>query len=135
MKVKRVLLIEDDEITTFLNQTIISSTGVSEDLVSAANGQEGLEYLLSLPAVDEFPNLILMDLNMPVLNGFGFLEEYQKLEFSKSASTKIVVLSTSTHDNDLRQIKELGVTTFLEKPLTTDAFLEVVKNLSAANPS
>ncbi|WP_205502104.1 response regulator [Rufibacter psychrotolerans] len=128
-KIKSILLIEDDEITNFLNQTVIEETGIAEQIFVALNGLEGLAYLQNLQCPEDFPALILLDINMPVLDGFSFLEEYKKLPMAKQAVTKIVVLSTSSNDSDLNQMRSLGITTSLVKPLNERDFKKVVADL------
>ncbi|WP_207434948.1 response regulator [Sabulibacter ruber] len=128
-KIKSILLIEDDEITNFLNQTVIEETGIAEHISVALNGLEGLAYLQKLTSAEDYPELILLDINMPVLDGFSFLEEYKKLPLSKEASTKIVVLSTSSNSSDMNQMRSLGITTSLIKPLNEFDFKKVVAEL------
>nr|WP_242693343.1 response regulator [Sabulibacter ruber] len=122
-------MIEDDEITNFLNQTVIEETGIAEHISVALNGLEGLAYLQKLTSAEDYPELILLDINMPVLDGFSFLEEYKKLPLSKEASTKIVVLSTSSNSSDMNQMRSLGITTSLIKPLNEFDFKKVVAEL------
>ncbi|MBC3538704.1 response regulator [Rufibacter sediminis] len=128
-KIKSILLIEDDEITNFLNQTVIEETGVAEEIIVALNGLEGLSYLQRLQSPDDFPSLILLDINMPVLDGFSFLEEYYRLPLVEDTSTKIVVLSTSSNSSDMNQMRSLGITTCLQKPLNEKDFRKVVAEL------
>ncbi|WP_210465452.1 MULTISPECIES: response regulator [Rufibacter] len=128
-RIKSILLIEDDEITNFLNQTVIEETGVAEEIIVALNGLEGLSYLQSLNNPADFPSLILLDINMPVLDGFSFLEEYRRLPLVEKSSTKIVVLSTSSNVSDMNQMRSLGITTCLQKPLNEADFRKVVAEL------
>ncbi|WP_181306846.1 response regulator [Rufibacter sp. XAAS-G3-1] len=128
-RIKSILLIEDDEITNFLNQTVIEETGMAEEIIVALNGMEGLSYLQKLKSPAEFPPLILLDINMPILDGFSFLEEYYKLPQVKDASTKIVVLSTSSNASDMNQMRSLGISTCLLKPLSESDFRKVVAEL------
>ncbi|WP_190300349.1 response regulator [Rufibacter hautae] len=123
------MLIEDDEITNFLNQTVIEETGVAEEIIVALNGLEGLSYLQSLKNPADFPSLILLDINMPVLDGFSFMEEYHRLPLVEESSTKIVVLSTSSNASDMNQMRSLGITTCLQKPLNEADFRKVVAEL------
>ncbi|WP_071885524.1 response regulator [Rufibacter tibetensis] len=128
-RIKSILLIEDDEITNFLNQTVIEETGIADEVIVALNGQEGLTYLQSIKCPEEFPTLILLDINMPVLDGFSFVEEYNRLPLVKETSTKIVVLSTSSNSTDMNQMRSLGITTCLLKPLSETDFRKVVAEL------
>jgi CheY-like chemotaxis protein len=128
-KIKSILLIEDDEITNFLNQTVIEETGIAEEIVTALNGLEGLNYLQNLTSPEQYPGLILLDINMPVMDGFTFLEEYNQLPIAQEANTTIVVLSTSSNASDMNQIKSLGIKTCLVKPLNDKDFRRVVAAL------
>ncbi|MFB9862297.1 response regulator [Rufibacter immobilis] len=128
-KIKSILLIEDDEITNFLNQTVIEETDLAEEIITALNGYEGLKYLQSLTSAEEFPSLILLDINMPVLDGFSFMDEYKKLPLAQEAATKIVVLSTSSNATDVGQMRYLGISTCLLKPLNSQDFQKVVESL------
>ncbi|GGK78087.1 response regulator [Rufibacter glacialis] len=128
-KLKSILLIEDDEITNFLNQTVIEETGIAEEVIVALNGMEGLSYLQGLQSPEAFPSLILLDINMPVLDGFSFIEEYKRLPLVEETSTKIVVLSTSGNASDINQMRSLGITTSLLKPLKESDFRKVVAEL------
>ncbi|WP_076606638.1 response regulator [Rufibacter radiotolerans] len=128
-KIKSILLIEDDEITNFLNQTVIEETGLVDQIIVASNGMEGLAYLQSLSGPEAYPSLILLDINMPVLDGFSFLEEFNKLSVAKEAATRVVVLSTSTNASDINQMQALGIQRHLAKPLSEQDFREVVNEL------
>ena len=128
-RIKSILLIDDDEITNFLNQTVIEEMGITDQVIVAFNGQEGLTYLQSLKCPEEFPTLILLDINMPVLDGFSFVKEYRRLPKVNEASTKIVVLSTSSSFADMNQMRSLGITTCLIKPLNEPDFRKVVAEL------
>jgi len=128
-RLQKILLIEDDEITNFLNKTIIESTGLVDDLVFASNGQEALDFLATVEHNQDYPNLILLDINMPVLDGFGFLEAFKKLPKNGKPPIEVVVLSTSSHPQDLGNMQSYGITTCLEKPLTEAAFMEVLAGI------
>ncbi|GAB2540545.1 response regulator [Rufibacter soli] len=128
-RIKSILLIEDDEITNFLNQTVIEETGLVDQIIVAANGLEGLAYLQGLTGPEAYPNLILLDINMPVLDGFSFLEEFNKLPMAQEITTKVVVLSTSSNASDLDQMQALGIKRHLTKPLSEQDFREVIKEL------
>jgi CheY-like chemotaxis protein len=125
-----VLLVDDDPTTNFLNKLLLTRMGVAEQVLVAENGEQALRTLdktctSSVNAV--CPRLILLDMNMPVLNGLAFLEAYVQMPLAHQQSIVIVMLTTSLHPLDLARAQELPIAGFLNKPLTQ----EKVKNLLA----
>lgn len=118
-KIRSVLLIDDDSISNFLHQKVIEKTAVVENFFLAANGVEGLRILRTLPK-DQYPDIILLDIQMPVMDGFDFMENYLNDEALSSSGTRVVVLSTSSNHQDIDRMKNYGIDTYLEKPLKTE---------------
>jgi CheY-like chemotaxis protein len=116
-----ILLVEDDSITNFLNTLIIQKLQITKTIVVKENGLEALEYLRENPC----PDLILLDLNMPIMNGFEFLEVFQKEEFLNKQKTKVVILSSSENPHDKVIIDSYGLFV-LHKPLTQEKMLNTV---------
>lgn len=85
-KLERIMLIDDDADTNYYNEIILNNIGAAEDVIVFQNGNEALEYLKKGNKVD----LILLDINMPILNGWQFLERYEELE--KELFVKIIRL-------------------------------------------
>lgn len=121
-----ILLVDDDSINNFINIKILRKIGASEKVKTALNGQEALEYIKEFCQATELccPDLIFLDINMPVMNGFEFLEAYRHLKLGNKCKVKIVVLTTSTNPSDLDRIRDLGITDFLSKPLTEEKVLK-----------
>src|SRR5215212_10175209 len=97
-KLNCVLLIDDDEPTNFFNQIIIENTGCAEEIKTAQSGQEALEYLTNISGSDKSfpcPDLIFLDINMPAMNGWEFLEKYRTLDGHLKGKVMIVMLTTS----------------------------------------
>lgn len=69
-KLTSTLLVDDDETTNFVNEMLLKDMGVTEQILTAHNGQEALELILERCENNECPSLILLDINMPVMNGF-----------------------------------------------------------------
>jgi len=122
-KLTCTLLVDDDATTNFLNRKLLEKLAVTDTLLVAQNGQQALDLLAvhCQGASPTCPALILLDVNMPVLDGFGFLEAYHELPLlAQPESIIIVMLTTSLHPHDVRRAQELHATGFLDKPLTRD---------------
>jgi CheY-like chemotaxis protein len=131
-KVKCILLIDDDETTNFINELMISEMDITDQILQAQNGKEGIDLLLSQVENKQcLPEVILLDINMPVMDGFEFLEEYQKLDIPGKSSVVIVMLTTSLHPTDMERTKNAGITDYINKPLKENSIKQILeKHLS-----
>ncbi|MGI4874307.1 MAG: response regulator [Janthinobacterium lividum] len=120
----RILLVDDDETTNFLNQRVLRRLEVAPQLVAGGNGAEALDYLTSLAKAseDSSPTLILLDLQMPVLDGWTFLEAYRRLPFAQRQAPVAIVVLTVTEPSvaDLERLQHLPIAAVLYKPLTQE---------------
>jgi len=121
--ISRILLIDDDPITVKLNRIIIQHYKLAEEVLFRFNGSEGLAYFDELLArtdpYREKPDLILLDLNMPVMNGWDFLEVYSQQYRHRFPDTRIIILSSSVDPADYERSRQFpAVMAYLAKPLT-----------------
>jgi len=121
---KKILLVDDDETNHFLTQRILKRIEIEAEVLLAKHGLEALEIVKEVCQREQCPELILLDINMPVMNGFEFLEELQKSSDLSSAPLKIVLLSSSTHQLDLALALQYPVIDFVEKPLTPEKLIK-----------
>ncbi len=126
-KIKYTLLIDDDETANFLHQTLLEDLEVTESVLIAHNGKEALDIIVKQCLLDRCPELILLDINMPVMNGFEFLKAYEGLELSQKQSVVIAMLTTSLNPQDVKQINDLPVKKYLNKPLTEEMVRELLR--------
>jgi CheY-like chemotaxis protein len=123
-KLAKVLLVDDDQTATFLHTKLLKRLAVADELLVAHNGVEALQTLAQTcnePDTFAEPLLVLLDVNMPVMNGVEFLETYPQHPLAQKCELVIVVLTTSEHSRDLDRIKTSPVVAdILTKPLTRE---------------
>jgi CheY-like chemotaxis protein len=126
-KLNCVLVIDDDEPTTFFNQMIVEQSGCTNHIKVAQSGQEALDYLTNsehpVPGGNQFPcpDLIFLDINMPAMNGWEFLERYRKLNKEHQGNVIVVMLTTSLFPEDVARAKNTPeIAGFESKPLTKE---------------
>jgi CheY-like chemotaxis protein len=135
-KLSSILLVDDDKITNFLNQLLLNDLGVAQQVLTAENGQEALRIIQEQCESNDCPALILLDVNMPVMNGFEFLEAYHELSYPHKQSTIVVMLTTSLHPRDVKRLTGMPIQGFLNKPLTKVMIQELMqKHFSAQSPT
>ncbi|AEL28513.1 response regulator [Cyclobacterium sp. 1_MG-2023] len=127
-KVKCILLIDDDEPTNFLHKIIINDSGRAEKVVAVHSGFEALEYLEKMEGGKyPQPELIFLDINMPAMNGWEFLEEYDQLDEGKKGKIVVVMLTTSINPDDKEKALSKGfINGFFNKPLTVEMIEKVI---------
>ena len=129
-KLTCALLVDDDQTTNYLNKLLLNRLQVTNKLLVALNGQEALDLLLvhCREATTDCPALILLDVIMPVMDGFAFLEAYDNLPLPQKEAIIIVMLTTSLHPQDVDRVQQLNIAGFLNKPLTEAKINDVLKN-------
>jgi CheY-like chemotaxis protein len=113
-----ILLIEDDIVDQAMVKEALKAIGSSVKLAIASDGEEALEQLRGAP---ERPGLILLDLNLPRMNGLEFLRELRQTDGVQYLP--VVVLSTSAHEPDVAECYRLGVAGYMVKPMGHEEFV------------
>ena len=129
-KLNSILLVDDDPISQYINQNLIKKLKLSNHIHLAMNGAEAIHYLKEDIKKNKhaFPELILLDLNMPVMDGFEFLRHYDKLFRSEKKEVKIIILTTSSNLNDVKKAQKFpAISEYLTKPLTEEKITSIVK--------
>lgn len=118
----KILCVDDDAITLMLCKKVIIKTGFSKETITAQNGEEALKYFDNIAENTDnttLPQLIFLDLNMPILGGWEFLDIFSEPKYSSFNKTKIVVLSSTIDPEDLEKAKKYPmVIDFLSKPIS-----------------
>lgn len=127
------MLVDDDETTNYLNKRLLNEMGVSKEVKVLTNGQQALDYLqqacgpIENPAY-KCPDLIFLDIKMPVMDGFSFLEEYQKKGLDKADHVIILMLTSSASFYDLQRLKNYSkVRKHFSKALTKHDVREILE--------
>ena len=133
-KLSRVLLVDDNESDNYIHKKVIEKAGITDFIGIALNGEEAIDFLTTSWALgqkvntDCAPSLIFLDINMPVMNGWEFLEAYRKLDEYQKGHVAIIMLSASLNSADIaRTEKMLGSGCFINKPLTLKSLDEIMQ--------
>ncbi|MEZ0541628.1 response regulator [Fibrella arboris] len=115
-----IMLVDDDPDDNYIHQLVINDWGKCETVRVAENGTEALAYLSDTEAPGYIrPEVILLDINMPGMNGFEFLEEYHKLDSQLKSNVVVMMLTTSLNPTDEHRAEQFNeVTGYRNKPLT-----------------
>lgn len=121
----KILCVDDDPITLMLCKKVIAKANFSGEIESAKDGIEALKFFDSLAEdgskSEDYPQLIFLDLNMPIMDGWEFLDEFSKNLMQSFPKTKIIVLSSSIDPKDINKSKSYPmVVDFLPKPITVE---------------
>ena len=119
---KKVMIIDDSETDRYVGERNIKKYGFAEEVITKETANNGLAYLKSLELTpDELPELIFLDIRMPELDGFGFLEEYEKLPDVIRKHCIVMMLTSSLNAEDHEKAKNNRyVKRFLNKPLNKE---------------
>jgi CheY-like chemotaxis protein len=120
---KNILLVDDDHICNFLSKKALQQIGYVSEIYVALNGKEALGFFNEFENPHSLPDIILLDLNMPVMDGFGFLEAFKKLSIPEKENIKIIVVTSSNDPNDVARAKTFGINQYLTKPINENALL------------
>ncbi len=124
-KLNCILLVEDEPVTNFLHRIVVQDANCTEEIVIKENGQEAMDYLLNPHKTT--PEIIFLDLNMPIMNGWEFLEAYSKIHEDERAKAVIITLSTSLNSSDYKRASELNVVSgFQNKPLSAQIVKDII---------
>jgi CheY-like chemotaxis protein len=126
-----VLLVDDDAATNYYNQRLLQRMQVSQEVLVASNADDALAVLharCAHPGTAGCPTLILLDVNMPLRNGFEFLRAFTRLHPALPQAFVVVLLTALPLDPGLVQAQHLPVTAALTKPLTPEAVNQLLHN-------
>jgi CheY-like chemotaxis protein len=122
-KYRSVMLIDDNEIDNLINQKMIEAASIAENIYTHTGAKSAIEFLRNMEQLDVaekvLPDVIFLDIDMPLMDGFQFLDEFAKLRESTRNKCRIVMLTSSINPQDFSRSKKYdSVKLYLNKPLT-----------------
>jgi len=124
----KICLIDDDEIYIFLMKKSFIAMGVNNEVLSFLNGADAIEELIKLKNNDEIlPSIILLDINMPIMDGWEFLKEFRKLHSNISQKIKVYIVSSSIANEDIEKSKTFPeIVDYLTKPVELETLVSII---------
>ena len=123
------IVVDDSKLDCFIAEKIIKNTGISETIKSFLHAPEALEYIKGIPTDEHIRTIMLVDIQMPVMNGFEFVEAFEKLPKDITKNYTIYIISSSINENDLSRVHNYAtVKQFLNKPLTSNNLAILLNN-------
>ena len=131
-KLKEILLIDDSKGTNSLNKRLLREMDVAQHISTELNGRLALDYLLSKNEKGNYPSpdIIFLDINMPIMDGYQFLKEFKRIEKEEDLKRIIVTLTTSiSKENMEKTMRYSGVKGYQFKPLTKEKVNVVIEEV------
>ncbi|MBW4361977.1 response regulator [Flavobacterium taihuense] len=132
-KLNSILLIDDDIATNFISKMLIKKAGITDHIETTLNGQQALDYLTNSGKYEKMdgiypkPMLILLDINMPVMDGWEFAKAFSKLKPNQKGETIIVMLTSSLNPDDKEKAAKLhAIRGFQNKILSMEALILIM---------
>ncbi len=127
-------IIDDDQVYQWVMKKTIEHTGLIKSVLQFYDGEEALVYFkTNLEAIGELPELILLDINMPAMNGWEFLDEFIKLDFKNKYKSTIFIVSSSSVHEDMDKAKEYSIVSgYHVKPISKTTFEDMVRTIVKA---
>lgn len=126
---EKILCVDDDPITLMLCKKVIKKSEFSKEVDTALNGEDAIRYFNNLlqNKQDSIPELIFLDLNMPIMNGWEFLDSFSsKIYSDQFKEVKVIILSSTIDPYDIERSKTYSmVVDFMSKPITTEMLEQI----------
>ena len=123
-----ILLVEDNPADIRLIKEALKNEATENELHAVINGADALNYLIEQSESEHYPDIIILDLNLPKMNGFEFLKKIKNNE--KLCKIPIVVFTTSSSEEDELKCYDMGANSYITKPVDFDGFKHIMKQLN-----
>lgn len=119
-----ILLVDDDYVNNFITESLLRKSGIAKEIKAVRNGEEALTYLSE--EINYVPDLILLDINMPEMDGINFLKNFKKMVLDKSI--RIILLTSSVNPKDKDKLIHLGYQDIMIKPFSPEKLMDILNN-------
>lgn len=125
---QKICIIDDDEIYIFLMKKSFAAMGIHQEVISFLNGLDALEEFIQLKNNQEdLPGIILLDINMPIMDGWEFLNEFRKIQSENPSKIPIYIVSSSIANEDIEKSKKYPeIIDYLSKPLELETIVSII---------
>lgn len=128
-KLKCIMLVDDNPDDNFFHERVIKKSGAAETVISIESAAEAIDFLKDRKYQGENPpNIIFLDLNMPGMNGWEFIDDYKQLDRGLQSQVVVVMLTTSDNAHDIVRARNTGILAdFVTKPLTKEKLEDILR--------
>nr|WP_315156655.1 response regulator [uncultured Flavobacterium sp.] len=127
-----IMAVDDDPITLMLFKKVAQKASFAKEIINAMNGEEAITFINSISREDKKPQLIFLDLNMPIMGGWEFLDWFNDSNYYLSNHTKVVILTSTIDPEDIKKSKTYSnVIEFLSKPITVEMLYYLESRIQA----
>jgi len=128
-----ICIIDDDVIYQFTCKKIIHSLALPHELISFSNGQDALDYLKDHALIkNDLPDFIFLDINMPIMNGWQFLADYENIKNQLSKPNQIYLVSSSIDSEDIERAAENKLLSgYINKPISKEKILKATNMIES----
>lgn len=124
-----IMAVDDDPITLMLFKKVVQKATFANEIINAVNGEEAITYFNTINNRETKPQIIFLDLNMPVMGGWEFLDLFNNSNYYYLNNTKIIILTSTIDPEDIKKSKTYpNVIEFLSKPITVE-MLDYIKTI------
>jgi CheY-like chemotaxis protein len=129
--VKTIAIIDDDDIFVYITKKAVEQTNIVQQIKVFGNGKDAIDFFKeNTDNPDLLPEIILLDLSMPIMDGWQFLQEYTKIKPKIQKKITIYIVTSSISPEDMKKAKSIdAVSDFIIKPITKDKLIEIIKKL------
>ncbi|HEY8401604.1 MAG TPA: response regulator [Cytophagaceae bacterium] len=117
-----VLLVDDDYVNNFVTEKLLRKSNLAKEIKSVRNGEEALTYLSEL--INDIPDLILLDINMPEMDGINFLKNFKKMILDRPV--RVILLTASVDPSRKEKLHQLGFADIMIKPFTEEKLFAIL---------